>query len=445
MNIKQFKDEPLSHYSYAIFSEGKIALVDPGRNPYPYYLYAEEMGALIVAVFETHPHADFISSHLQIHLETGAVIYTSKISEAAYPHEEFDEGSLLEMGNVIFRGINTPGHSPDSITIVAESKGQMTLFTGDTLFIGDVGRPDLREKEGDQSTKRLELAKAMYHTIQDKFSTLPDKALVYPAHGAGSLCGKNLSDAASSTLGMERIGNWAFKQQTEEDFVSEILNGQPFIPSYFGFNVDTNREGAEIIFKAFAKFDLKLHVNRLEHRSIIVDIRDSKEFKKGRLPNSINIMSRDENDKFETWLGSIIHPNEPFYIVVSSVEDVDSILERTAKIGYERQLVGIVTLSSKANVSSPQLDLKAFKNNIGDFTVVDIRNSSELEKGRIFEKSITIPLNELRNNFAKIPVDKSIVVHCEGGYRSAAGSSILENLFPDQKVYDLGDAVKEFK
>ena len=181
MKIKQFEYEPLSHFSYAIISDGKMALVDPERNPQQYYKYAEENDAKIVAVFETHPHADFVSSHLQIHNETGAKLYCSEKTGADYPHISFDDGDEVKIGNTTFRAINTPGHSPDSVTIVATEENKTALFTGDTLFVGDVGRPDLREKAGHMKAKREELAKMMYDTIQNKFTDLPDIAYVYPA------------------------------------------------------------------------------------------------------------------------------------------------------------------------------------------------------------------------------------------------------------------------
>ena len=164
MKFKQFKDAPLAHYSYAIVSEGEMALVDPSRNPLQYYKYAEEQNAKIVAVFETHPHADFVSSHLQISEQTGADIYVSKLLGADYEHIAFDDGDSLKMGKITFKAINTPGHSPDSISIVAEDAKEIIIFTGDTLFIGDVGRPDLRENVGNMKAKRVELAKDMYHT-----------------------------------------------------------------------------------------------------------------------------------------------------------------------------------------------------------------------------------------------------------------------------------------
>ncbi|MGI0106882.1 MBL fold metallo-hydrolase [Salinimicrobium sp. WS361] len=444
MKIKQFKDSPLAHYSYAIVSDGKMALVDPSRNPLQYYRYAEEENAQIVAVFETHPHADFVSSHCQIHEQTGATIYVSKLLGADYEHKAFDEGESLQMGQVTFKAINTPGHSPDSITIVAEANAKTALFTGDTLFIGDVGRPDLREKVGNMTAKRVELAKAMYHTIQNKYNDLPGEALVYPAHGAGSLCGKNMSTDSSSTLENERKYNWAFQEQTEEKFVETILQDQPFIPHYFGFNVDVNKTGAENVQQTKAAVKLQLLVDKVEEGITVVDVRDADTFKKGHLPNSINIMARTENDKFETWLGAIVKPEEPFYLVVDSVEQVGEILERTAKIGYEKQVRGVVSLSRNSLESSDSFDLEDFKNNQEKYNIVDIRNDSEVAQGKIFDTAISIPLNELRERSNEIPADKPIVVHCAGGYRSSAGSSIIENHFPKTKVFDLSEDIKKF-
>ena len=445
MTIKQFKDSPLAHYSYAIVSDGEMALVDPSRNPMEYYRYAEEQGAKIVAVFETHPHADFVSSHMQVHEEAGATIYVSKLVGADYPHKSFDDGDSVKIGNTEFSAINTPGHSPDSITVVAKDGDETALFTGDTLFIGDVGRPDLREKAGNMKAKRVDLARQMYNTINTKFNDLPDDALVYPAHGAGSLCGKNMSDASSSTLGNERQGNWAFKEQTEEKFVEEILKDQPFIPSYFGFNVDINKTGPENVQRTKWANKLRLNLDVVEEGVVVVDTRDGDDFKTGHLPNSINIMARSENDKYETWLGAIIKPEEEFYLVIDSIDNIEEVLDRTAKIGYEKQVKAVITLGAKVSETSDELDLEDFKKNKEKYTIVDVRNNSEVAEGKIFDEAVTVPLNELRDNTTEIPSHKPVVVHCAGGYRSAAGSSILDNRFENTKVYDLSEAIKDFK
>lgn len=442
MEIRQFEYKPLAHYSYAIVSNGEMAVIDPERNPLQYYAFAQEHEAKIVAVIETHPHADFVSSHLQIHQETGATIYHSKMLGAEYDYIPFDDGNQIKVGDITISALNTPGHSPDSITVVAEQGGKMALFTGDTLFIGDVGRPDLREKAGNMTAKRQELAEMMYDSIQNKFKDLPDGALVYPAHGAGSLCGKNLSSDNSSTMGNERMGNWAFKPQSKEEFVATLLDSQPFIPSYFGFDVDTNRKGPDNLRSSVAKVPFKLNTTT---DGLIIDVRDEVVFKKGHLPGSINIMAVSENSKFETWLGSIVEPNESFSIVIDKPEDLDMVLERVAKIGYEKQVRLVLTMEEKNLAHSAKLDVADFRNNPDHYTIVDIRNQSEVEEGKFFEKALNFPLNDLRKSIDQIPMDKPLVVHCAGGYRSTAGSSILEKLVDKVMVYDLGENVNDFK
>lgn len=442
MKIKQFEYKPLAHYSYAIVSKGEMAVIDPERDPKEYYAFAKANGAKIIAVIETHPHADFVSSHLEIMKETGATIYNSEKLGADYPHTSFDDGNIIKLGNAELKALNTPGHSPDSITIVATEGNNTALFTGDTLFIGDVGRPDLREKAGNMKAKREELAGMMYDTVTTKFNDFPDDAVVYPAHGAGSLCGKNLSDAASSTLADERRDNWAFQKQSKEDFMATILDGQPFIPSYFGFNVDINKTGAESLEPAISRVPFKKEATAT---GLIVDMRDEATFKKGHLPGSINIQAVSENAKFETWLGAIIEPEEAFTLVIDSENSKEYMLNRVAKIGYEKQLKEIITLSNENLIRTEALDLKDFKANPDNYTIIDIRNTGELEEETFFESAKSHPLNELRDSASSIPTTKPIVVHCAGGYRSAAGSSILERQLQGAVVYDLSEAINDFK
>ncbi len=282
----------------------------------------------------------------------------------------------------------------------------------------------------------------MYHSIQEKFTHLPDDAIVYPAHGAGSLCGKSMSDANSSTLGNERMGNWAFKKQTQEEFVRTLLDSQPFVPAYFGYNVDVNKTGAETLRKAIAVVDFKLGGST---KGLIVDVREESEFKKGHLQGSFNIQATSEDSKFETWLGAIVQPEEKFSLVIDKPEDLENILHRVAKIGYEKQLKTVMTLSKDNLVKMKPLDVQDFKEHPSKYTIVDIRNQSEINEGQFFEKALAHPLNELRDTAKKIPTDKPIVVHCAGGYRSAAGSSILENALMGATVFDLSDDVALFK
>src|SRR5690606_11334017 len=312
--IEQFEDKGLAHFSYAVLSEENILLIDPARNPQPYYDFASANKAKIIGVIETHPHADFISSHYEIHKATGVPIYTSKLVAADYPHQSFDEGDEINLSETVkLKAIHTPGHSPDSISVVVSEEGKdRAVFTGDSLFIGDVGRPDLRESVGKRQAKREELAKMMYHSTREKLMLLDDDVLVYPAHGAGSLCGKALSDAQSSTIGQEKVSNYALQEMSEEDFVKVLLEDQPFIPKYFPYNVDLNKQGAPAFLESIGKV-AKLDKNfKPEEGAIIIDGRPFQLYKTSHLPGAINLM---DGEKFETWLGSIVSPQEAYYLV----------------------------------------------------------------------------------------------------------------------------------
>ncbi len=450
MHIKQFEDKNLSHYSYAIFSdcERKIILIDPSRNPQQYFDYAKENDAQITGVIETHPHADFVSSHLELQETLGATIYASKIVEAGYPHQTFDEDDLLQLGKIKLSAINTPGHSPDSICILLEHDGkQKAIFTGDTLFIGDCGRPDLREESGNNKTERNELAKEMYHSLRDKLLPLNDDVLVYPAHGAGTLCGKALSNANRSSIGEEKKTNWALQPQTEDDFVKELLSDQPFVPAYFSFDVALNKKGATALKDSISKIKTGeiIHKNSnsaLDKKFWIVDSRTDKDFKEGHLPHSVNLM---ESGKFETWLGSIIKPNEKFYLAGESKGQLQIMMERAAAIGYETMIAEAFVIED-ANLQVEKINLEMFKKHEENYTIVDVRNVSEVNHGKIFANSISIPLGEVRNRIDEIPTNKPIVVHCAGGYRSAAASSLIQSKLDGAvKVFDLGEKVKEFE
>ncbi len=446
MKVEQFYDKALAHASYAILSDGKVALVDPGRDPQPYYDFAKKYNAQIQFVIETHPHADFVSSHLEIHQQTGAVILVSEKVGADYPHQGFDEGDVVELGDVLLKALNTPGHSPDSISILLEDKEgrQEALFSGDTLFVGDVGRPDLREGVGNMRAERESLARDMFRTVQQKLKPLNDSILVYPAHGAGSLCGKSLSSDTHSTISREKSNNWAFSVQNEDEFVQELLNDQPFIPKYFGYDVDLNREGAEAYQKAVSGVPVvEEGAHAIPEGSLIIDTRHESKFKKGHLPGSINLMIQEGN-KFETWLGSIIAPGEHFYLVTESSQQSEQAISRAAKIGYEKQLSGVAVANGLLPNTSPHLDLDDFMDHPEKYTILDIRNENEVRKHQLFDRVETIPLHELRERVAEIPTDKPIVVHCAGGYRSAAGASILERKIQGQQIFDLSENVKKF-
>lgn len=441
MLIEQFEDKGLSHFSYAILSDGEIALVDPARDPRPYYSFAERHKAHITAVLETHSHADFVSSHKEVAEETGAVVYVSEFMSAGFPHTAVQDGQRLQLGKVSFRVLYTPGHSYDSICfLLMDHQGrEHALFSGDTLFIGDVGRPDLRESMKDNPAKREELALAMYETINGKLRDLNDETMVYPAHGAGTLCGKSLSDAASSTIGAEKIGNYAFRITQKEEFVRTLLSEQPFVPKYFGYDAVLNQQGAPELASALK------NVPRLQsYRSFgagipVIDARSREAFRKNHLKGSFNV---PDGLKFETWLGSILNPGEHFYLLAPDMQQLNILLLKIAKIGYETNISGVATGLSGKHEISPESLPERFEENTGSFTIIDARNRNEFSDGAYYEQAVNIPLPELRERAAEIPRGGPIAVHCAAGYRSAIASSIIRALTEEQ-VYDIGEAVEK--
>ena len=443
MRIEQFEDKGLAHFSYIVMSEGQIAVIDPARNPHPYYEYANLHDACIVAVIETHPHADFVSSHQEIAHTKEATVYASKLTGAAYKHQPFDEGDSIQIGEITLQALNTPGHSPDSISVLVKDEDgkPKALFSGDTLFVGDVGRPDLRENVGNTTAKRDELARQMYHTTRDKLMPLPDEVVVYPSHGAGSLCGKGMSDAKCSSIGAEKQNNLALQPMDEEAFVDYLLADQPFVPKYFAYDVDVNKHGAPVYKQSVSQVPHLPPTATLDKNTLIIDARSESVFKNGHLPGAINLQ---DGLKFETWLGSVVGPQEKFYLIVEDEDTMEIIIAKTAKIGYERNIKGAIINPENQTEKSVLTDLDSFKANPEHFTIIDIRNRSEVKDKKLFPASINIPLPELRERITEIPTDKPIMVHCAGGYRSAAGASIITRKIKTQPVYDLSEAVKEF-
>ena len=444
MKIEQFEDKQLSHYSYSISSESseEIVLIDPSRNIQPYLNYAKQHHAKIIGIIETHTHADFVSGHLELHQITGAVIYCSKLSGVSYPHHTFDEGDQIIFGDVTLRPISTPGHSPDSICIVLLHQEQYkVVFTGDTLFIGDCGRPDLRETAGNITAKRNELAAKMFHSLRHKIMSLGDEVVVYPAHGAGSLCGKALSERNKSTIREEKLHNWSLQEMTEGHFVEQLNAEQPFVPAYFPYDVELNRKGAKCVQDAVAQIPVGMPEDgfiNLDDHVLIIDTRPSVEFRAGHLPAAVNIMAEG---KFETWLGTIVEPGEQFYLVADNETSLETLILRCCKIGYE-SFIKAAFVIEEGPVKSNTTNVSHFKSNPALYTIVDVRNFTEVKNSPGLKDAIHIPLQELRRRFSEIPIQKPIMVHCAGGYRSAAASSMLKKyLSPTASVYDLSTAV----
>jgi hydroxyacylglutathione hydrolase len=356
MIVHQFYDKGLAHASYAIIRSGKMVVIDPARNPQPYYDFAILHNADITGVIETHPHADFVSSHLEIHQTTGAVIYVSKLAGAEYPHESFDDGDVIQLDDIKLKAINTPGHSPDSICILLEDeKGKdCAVFTGDTLFAGDVGRPDLRQNAGNITAKKEELARQMYHSTRDKLMVLPADVTVYPAHGPGSLCGKSMSPDLQSSIGKELRENYALQLMDELAFVKTLMADQPFMPKYFGYDVELNKTGAPNFTESIETVLRPSEDIVLEKGVLVIDTRVKEAYRSGHVKGAINLQ---DAEKFETWLGSVIGPDEPFYLLAATPEELETVIKKTAKIGYEKNIKAAILIPANANEQSPVLNL----------------------------------------------------------------------------------------
>ena len=433
----QFFDRYLSQYGYLIISNGQAAVIDPPRDVQPILEALKSEDATLKHIIETHPPADFVSGHLELHMLTGASIHVSKLLGADYAHEAFDTGDCIPLGSVTLESINTPGHSPDSISILLRDneEKEQALFSGDTLFVGDVGRPDLREKAGNMQAKREELAGMMYDTVQNILRKLPDDVVVYPAHGAGSLCGKALRDAPSTTIGEEKSSNPAFQEMSKEAFVTMLTEGQPFIPQYFPFEVGVNKAGAPGLSESISSLK---RITEIPENTLVLDTRSAESFNEGHTEKALHIA--ENGMRFETWLGTIIAPDEQFVVVIQDNESVDRVLKRIASIGYERNIVGVY-VGNVGETQSHALDIDALKAAPADYTIIDVRQSYEHEGNPLFAHAINIPLNELRDRVSDIPQDKPIAVHCAGGYRSAVAQSIIAAK-ANVPVLDIGEHIK---
>ncbi len=442
MILQQLEDKNLSHYSYIVLSDGLMAVVDPGRDPAPYLQFAALHDATLIAIFETHPHADFVSSHLELSALTGGTIYCSNLTGASYPHIAVSDGSVIQVGDLKIKILDTPGHSPDSISLLLHDEEGVPycLFSGDTLFIGDVGRPDLREKTGTVQQTKEELAMAMFQSLQHKIKPLPPEVLVYPAHGAGTLCGKGMREAPSSTIAEELLTNPALAFTDETLFTEYLLADQPFIPVYFSYNVEMNRNGAPAMQDSIDRIPV-VDFGFLNGTNLVVDVRPAAAYRAGHHAGSINLA---DGLKFETWLGSVILPAEKFYLVAAGEKPLGQMLRRIASIGYEQLILGKSSYMPVADDEiSPELELADFISNPGSYTILDVRSESEVRAQPVFASAIHIPLSELRHRYQELPLARPVVVHCQGGYRSAVALSILSSLLP-LPVYDLGERVLEF-
>ena len=442
-SIEQFEDKGLAHFSYAVMADRKIIVIDPQRNPKIYMDFAESKGARIVGVIETHPHADFVSSHLEIHRRFNVPIYSSGLTKSTYPLTAFDDSSVIKLSDKVgMRSLYTPGHAPDHVSAVLFEEGKdKVVFSGDSLFLGDVGRPDLLDYSKESDKQRKHLAGLMYDTIHEKFAKLDDDVMVYPSHGAGSLCGKSIRKAANSTIGYERESNYAFEKRTRDEFVKLLLSDQPFIPKYFAFDVHLNHDGAPQVNESIGRVKIFAKNYQPESNSIVVDSRPQKDFKASHLADAINIQS---TGPFETWLGSIVAPETKFYLVAGDQHGMEVALKKAAAIGYEANIEAAFIYDAANGKQTEKFNVSSFNPSDNKFTYVDVRSASEVEHLPILEGCVNIPLYELADRISEIPTDKPILVFCGSGYRSATGASILQKQLPSIQVYDLSTEVSAY-
>jgi glyoxylase-like metal-dependent hydrolase (beta-lactamase superfamily II)/rhodanese-related sulfurtransferase len=439
--FKQFYLPCLAHASYIIGDEatGTAAVVDPQRDTDQYISFAAEHALKIRDVFLTHLHADFVAGHLELRDRVGATIYLGAAAKATYAFTPVRDGDVIEFGRVRLRIMETPGHTPESISIVvydlaAAGKGETpqpyAVLTGDTLFIGDVGRPDLRAALG---WSAADLGNLLFDSLHTKLMTLPDNSLVYPAHGAGSLCGKSLSKETVSTLGEQRRTNYALQPMSREAFVQVVTADQPEAPSYFNYDAVLNSQERPTLDETLARVNpmpLDGVLALQEVGAQILDSRDPGEFAAAHLRGSINI---GLGGQYATWVGTTLDRDHPIVIVADPGREGES-ATRLGRIGFDHIVGylqdGLHCLKSRPDltatterVSAPfAADLLASSQ---PPVAIDVRAPREREQ-KYIPGSLSMPLNHLAENLGTLPRDRSFLVYCAGGYRSSIAASLLQ-------------------
>tara|TARA_B100001029_G_scaffold176253_1_gene178912 strand:- start:206 stop:1591 length:1386 start_codon:yes stop_codon:yes gene_type:complete len=435
MKIEQIYTGCLSQGSYYIESNGEVAIIDPLREISNYLKLANENNAKIKYVFETHIHADFVSGHLTLSKATGAPIIFGPNTKTSYPITVAKDFQEFKLGDLNLIVLHTPGHTLESTTyLLRDKKGKdRAIFTGDTLFIGDVGRPDLAHKRSGKTIN--EMAGLLYDSLRKKIMPLSDDIIVYPAHGAGSACGKKISSETFGTLGSQKLNNYALNQSiTRDEFINELTGGLENPPAYFPMNVKMNQEGYNDIDDVIRKNLNPLNAEEFEKianqtEAIILDVRNQIEFAKEHISKSIFI---GIDGGFAPWVGSIIGDvKQPILLIAPEGRETETIT-RLARVGFDNTLGflsgGISSWKSagKSTDSIQIIQASSLKEKI-DFktTVVDVRKKSEFKNGHI-KNSLNIPLDKLNEKINKTSINGDFYIHCAGGYRSMIASSILK-------------------
>lgn len=437
MILKQYYLGCLAHASYLIGDEASSTaiIVDPQRDIQQYLTDAEKLGLHIRSVFLTHFHADFIAGHLELRDSCDSTIYLGSRAQAEYPFVAVKDGDTLDFPGLRLQILETPGHTIESISILVfdlnkDPKKPYAVLTGDTLFIGDVGRPDLRASLGWTASQ---LGGYLYDSLHNKLMTLPDETLVYPAHGAGSLCGKNLSSDTVSSLGDQRRFNYALQPMSKRDFIRIVTADQPDAPAYFNYDAVLNTRERTTLDKNLQQVlhpvDLGEVLSMGYEGAHILDVRDAAEYAKGHLPGSINI---GLGGQYATWAGTILDRTKPIVIVAEPGREQEAAL-RLGRIGFDHVRGylqgGMEALTDRPDLVWPteRVTAQIAAEELATKTpplVLDIRNPREWTTRHI-ANSVNIPLGHLQERIAEIPRDRRIVVHCAGGYRSSIAASIL--------------------
>jgi hydroxyacylglutathione hydrolase len=439
MYFEQFYLGCLAHASYLLGSEGEGIVVDPQRDVEIYLEAAEKQGLAIRCIFETHLHADFVSGHRELAARTGAEIYLSRAARATFPHVAVDDGYKLRVGKLELEVLATPGHTPESISLLVtdDEKGEQpwAVLTGDTLFIGDVGRPDLSPTH-----TPTQLAGMLYDSLQQKLMALPDSVVVYPAHGAGSLCGRNMRAERFSTIGTERLTNYALQIKDRDEFVRQMTSNLPARPDYFLEDAAINRAGASALselpeLKPMTAPELRA---MLENGAMALDVRPGSEFVAGHVPGSVSIPL---SGQFASWAGAVLGLSSKPVLIAATGDQLSEARTRLARIGIEDvsgYLEGGVEGWRKAGfdvaqvkqITAQELASRMASGNIG---VLDVRREAEFQAGHI-EGADWHPLDRFKAGLPDIAKDAPIAVHCKSGYRSLIAVSMLERVGYDNVV-----------
>jgi hydroxyacylglutathione hydrolase len=437
--IEQFFLGCLAHASYLVGSEGIAAVIDPQRDVDIYIDTAKQKGLRIEHIIETHLHADFVSGHHELAERTGAPIYLGEGSGAKFPHTSVKDGDSLQFGSCRLDFLQTPGHTVESVCIVlndlASPSGPRAVFTGDTLFVGDVGRPDL---SGDHTPQ--DLAAMLYRSLHQKLLKLPDETEIYPAHGAGSLCGRQMSSERSSTIGKERRTNYALQARNSDEFIHLLTDSLPPRPEYFGREVELNRQGAPALEKLPPPVPVRApDVRRLQSEgAIVLDTRPAIQFAVAHIPGSIHI---GLSGQYASWAARILGLDKQIILVGEEADQLRESQMRLARVGIENvraYLEGGIAGWIKGGYELdyiPQVSAQEFVDLLDQekdhIAVLDVREPGEVAGGAI-EHSIRIPLGQLSGRIGELDPNKLFVVHCKSGYRSSIASSILRRAgFPE--------------